>query len=203
VEELHGEHDNDAVELVLRRRFRAYIDEVRYWLPQPWCESSQWLKRLPDLPAIQHLLSGRETPAWMSRDPQLRSFTPGDSTQRRRALLESDCAVLVAARGRGETLGDAWFRHWRGSWPTHDRPGLDQLAACLGRFVSTSGPAERGSLEQRRDALQTRLTGIFRRYSFQPAACYAHLALIALDLMRLRAALLRRILFAGGAAGVA
>jgi hypothetical protein len=47
-----------------------------------------------------------------------------------------------------------------------------------------------------REALLTQLTAIFRRYSFQPVACYAHLALTALDLMSLRAELLRRRLFA-------
>lgn len=201
VEDLHGEYDSDAVELVLRRRFYEYIDEVGQWLPQPWRESSGWLKRFPDLPALQHLMSGQEPPAWMSRDTQLRPFTPGDSGQRRRALRDSDCAVLVVAWERGETLTGAWLRHWRASWTTQATPGLEQLAACLRRFLRSSGAVEGGGFEQRREALQARLTSIFRRYSFQPAACYAHLALTALDLMRLRAELLRRILFAGGEAG--
>jgi hypothetical protein len=39
------------------------------------------------------------------------------------------------------------------------------------------------------------LQGAFRRYSFQPAAACAHLALIALDLEKLRGDLVRRVLF--------
>jgi hypothetical protein len=42
--------------------------------------------------------------------------------------------------------------------------------------------------------LRTRLAFVFRRYSFQPAAAFAHLALVALDLQILRGALVRRAL---------
>jgi len=39
---------------------------------------------------------------------------------------------------------------------------------------------------------------LFRRHAFQPAACYAHLALTALDLLTLRGELLQRVWFASG-----
>ena len=45
------------------------------------------------------------------------------------------------------------------------------------------------------DALASRLNYAFRRYSFQPAAACAHLALIAFDLQQLRGELVRRALF--------
>jgi hypothetical protein len=197
VEELHGSDHSDVIELVLRRRFCTHIDEVRGWLPQPWRDSSAWLKRLPDLPAIQYLLSGQEPPAWMSRDLQLRPFTQRDSRQRRQALRDSDCAPLVAAWERGETLLGAWFRHWNAAWTTQGRQGLEQLSACLRRFVQSPATVDGEDVGIRPDILEARLVGLFRRYSFQPAACYAHLALTALDLMRLRAELLRRTLFTG------
>jgi hypothetical protein len=54
-----------------------------------------------------------------------------------------------------------------------------------------SGTTASGQL---RDALRTRLAFMFRRYSFQPAAAFAHLALVALDLQILRGALVRRAL---------
>ena len=198
VEELHGDHDSDAVELALRRQFREYIDEVARWLPQPWRDNAKWLKRLPDLPALQHLLSGRDPLPWMSGDANLQSFVQGDSEQRRRALQESDCGPLVAAWERGEPLAGAWFRHWRDTWIKHGPQGIEQVADRVQRFLQASAGADDDSFEQRCAVLQTQLTVLFRRHSFQPAACYAHLALIALDLMRLRADLLRRIWFGAG-----
>ncbi len=47
-----------------------------------------------------------------------------------------------------------------------------------------------------RDALIMKLTGVFRRYSFQPAAAVAHLGLVALDLEKLRGDLVSRQLYA-------
>jgi hypothetical protein len=203
VEELHGDQDSHSVELALRRQFCAYIDEVARWLPHPWRDTLGWLKRLPELPAIQYLLSGENPQPWMLEDPRLRAFTRGDREQRLLVLGQSDCAPLAAAWERGEPIASAWLEHWRDSWAPGGAAGegLEQLTRSLRRFLGAPDPHDAGDFERARDLLLVQLTLIFRRYSFQPAACYAHLALTALDLMTLRADLLRRMLFTAAEAG--
>jgi hypothetical protein len=196
---IQGEHDSHRVELLLRRQFQDYADEVLRWLPPPWDKPSDWFKRLPELPAVQYLLNGAEPPAWMRDDPRLGAFTRGDHRQRLQALQQSDCAPLVSAWQRGETLTGAWFSHWRTLWADDctRRTGLEQFTLLLQRALQQA-TADSGSGPAGHDYLSARLTAQFRRYAFQPVACYAHLALTALDLITLRGELLQRMLFPAG-----
>lgn len=194
---LHSAYDSHQVERVLRQQYCSYVDEVARWLPDPWAHTLDWLKRLPDLPAIQYLLGGAHPPRWMQDDPRLQGFVKGEYGQRLRAVEQSDCAGLVIAWQRGDSIAAAWLDQWRSSWPreTANRRGLDELARLLGHYWTPTqkenGPASEGE----RDVLLQKLTLLFRRYSFRPAASYAHLALTALDLLTLRGELLCRMLF--------
>jgi len=197
---LQGEHDSHRIELTLRRQFQDYADEVLHWLPAPWNRSSDWFRRLPELPAIQHLLGGTPAPAWMQDDPRLAPFTRGDPERRLLALQQSDCAPLVAAWQRGESISAAWFSRWRTLW-VHNRAGhegLEQLTALVQRSVQAAPAGDAEDFEVYRERLAGRLSVLFRRYAFEPAACYSHLALTALDLLTLRGELLRRVLFSSG-----
>lgn len=201
VEELHGDQDSHAVELALRRQFCEYIDEVARWLPRPWRGTLGWLKRLPDLPAIQYLAGGEPPQPWMLKDPRLSAFTLSDREARLLALKDSDCRALVAACERGESIAGAWFRHWRKTWPGDAcaREGLERLVSILRRYFIPANDADAPDPRKDHEALLAQLTMVFRRYSFGPVACYAHLGLTALDLIRLRAQLLERILLPAGA----
>jgi hypothetical protein len=192
---LHGELDSHQIELSLRQQFCAYIDETARWLPPPWNGTLTWVKRLPDLPAIQYLLNGEQPPAWMQADPRLQAFASTPPDRRLLVLEQSDCAPLVAAWRRGESLTKVWLHQWRESWPADpkSRRGLERLSRLLQHALA--GAKADSGFDGGREALLMQLTVIFRRYSFQPAACYAHLALTALDLMTLRAELLSRLLF--------
>jgi hypothetical protein len=196
---LQGEYDSHRVELTLRRQFQDYADEVLHWLPPPWDQSSAWFKRLPELPAIQYLLNGAQPLPWMRDDPRLHAFTGDEYSQRLQALLHSDCAPLVAAWRHGESIATAWCLHWRSLWAGDGarHEGLEQFTVLLQRALQLAGTAA-GEGRTGRDYMQSRLTAMFRRHAFQPAACYAHLALTALDLITLRGELLQRMLFAQG-----
>jgi len=200
VEELHGAQDSHAVEMALRRQFCDYVDEVARWLPRPWRDTLRWLKRLPDLPAIQYLTSDEPPQPWMARDPRLSAFTHSDREARLLALKDSDCRPLVAACERGEAIAGAWVRCWRESWPDDAgaREGLERLVSVVRRFYTPANVADAPDPRQDHEALLVQLTMVFRRYSFRPVACYAHLGLTALDLIRLRAHLLERILLPAG-----
>ncbi len=194
---LHGAQDSHQIELSLRGQFCDYADEVARWLPRPWNETVGWVKRLPDLPAIRYLLNGEQPQAWMREDPRLQAFASAAPERRLLVLEQSDCASLVAAWRHGESLTTAWLERWRKSWPEDraSRRGLERLVGLLQRSMRVTETGPGAGFERQREALSTELTAVFRGYSFQPAACYAHLALTALDLMSLRAELLRRLLF--------
>ena len=186
------------IEFSLRHQFRRYVDEVASWLPADWRAAFQALKRLPLLPALQHLLSDTRVPAWMLDDPELRHFASENGKRRMDAIQASGYGYLVQAWQQGEPLYDAWHDHWQHQWPGPARLNLamKQLGRLLLRHIRVHGSGSGGSTRQQREVLLSKLTAAFRNYSFQPAAALAHLALVALDLEQLRGDLLSRKLFA-------
>ena len=188
---------SDDIEFSLRRQLRLYIEEVAHWLPADWRAAFQALQTLLELPALQHLLSGEGVPAWMLEDPLLRGFAGGNVELRMQAIQASEAGYLVQAWQRGEPLYHVWYDAWRHRWPGPAR--LNAAMEHLGRLmlqhirsVSTNGGA---ATAEQRQALLSKLIAAFRKYSFQPAAAFCHLALVALDLEKLRGDLLRRKLF--------
>jgi hypothetical protein len=185
------------IEFSLRRQFRSYVDDVTHWLPVDWRGAFQALKQLPDLPALQHLLSGESVPAWMLEDPVLRDFASETVKSRIEAIQASECGYLVKAWQRGETLYDAWYDAWRQRWPGPARldAAMERLGRLLLQHIRSQGAKSGTATRQQRDVLLSKLAAAFRNYSFQPAAALSHLALVALDLEQLRGDLLRRKLF--------
>jgi hypothetical protein len=209
--------DAHEVELRLRARLRDAIEEVATWMPAEWRPATRWTVRLVDLPALLHLARGAPPLAWMAHDPPLAAYAGADEETRIEAIRRGPLAFLepVWDRLRAPVLGPglrehrsaalaAWREEWRRRWPPQDEEsaaGLEHLADTIAthaeRFVGTP-PAE--SARARR-ALAQRLERMFRRNAALPAAVFAYLALVALDLERLRAELGRRT--ALRAAGVA
>lgn len=194
---LHVTNSSHEIELSLRRQFRSYVDEVAYWLPRRWKETLRWVKRLPDLPALQHLLGGNAAPAWMLDDSALRHFTTENIAFRTEVLESSDCFYLVKAWQQGSSLVDAWIEYWQSQWPKEARyiKGLEYLRTLLQQYTQEAPSISGISTEQHRETIVPLLNSAFRRFSFQPAAAHAHLALIALDLQKLRGDLVLRALF--------
>ena len=60
---LHPAQDSGEIEQTLRRQFRDHIEEVAGWAPAPWRPAIRWARRLPDLPALRHLLAGKPAPS--------------------------------------------------------------------------------------------------------------------------------------------
>ena len=195
---INANHDSHAIEVTLRRLFRDYIDRVAHWLPARWAGSVRLITHLPYLPAVQHLLSGDTAPAWMLEDAHLHLFASENTALRNAALLDSDWHYLVQAQQRGMTLSDAWLELWQRQWPGHTRlhAGMTRLGSLFQAHIKMLSAHHRGNTAQQREALTAQLQAVFRRYSFQPAAACAHLALVALDLEQLRGELVSRALFA-------
>jgi hypothetical protein len=196
---LQADHGAHHMELALRQQYRHSIDEVASWMPAGWRSPVSWVRRLPDLPALQYLMTGASTPGWIQDDPELRSFaseTPGVRVQ---ALQASDCAPLLKGWQRGEPLYASWLEHWRALWPEASRlvVGVEALARLLLRHLGALSLHSGAASASLYETLLRELNIAFRRYSFQPAAAFAHLGLVALDVQKLRAQLLQRALFAG------
>lgn len=191
--------DIHAMELSLRQQFRQYIADVAGWQPVAWRKPILWIQRLLDLPGLQHLLMGERAPGWMRDDPVLKPFATNNLRTRLEALQESDFAPLVRAWQRGLPLLAGWRQRWRALWPQTSSTAaapVEQLEAHLQRHLRSlrqGGGVERS--QQACEQLAAKLAYEFRRHTHQPAAALLHLALVALDLERLRAALVRRSLF--------
>ena len=193
----HSKHGSHEIELVLRRQYRDYADEVAHWLPARWVSTVQLLRRVPDLPALQHLMTGEAVPAWMLEDPELRPLASENQAMRLEAMQNSDMAWVVEGWQQEQALFSTWLDNWRSKWPRAPRltGGLEYLGRLVQQHIHTQ-LEEPGATRDQRDALMQKLNAAFRRYSFQPAAACAHLGLIALDLEKLRGDLVGRLLFA-------
>jgi len=197
VEGMQPQQGSHHIELSLRGQLRSYVDEVAEWLPGPWRASMRWLRQLPDLAAIQHLLSQQGVPDWLLDDPVLAPLAAAAPSERRKALHGADGACLAQHWKPGVPVYRTWLRCWEKTWPAAPRlaAGLRRLAA-LEAEQAVSGLAGVADVSGRqRAALQQRYELAFRRYAFQPAAAFAHIALVTLDVQRLRGAILRRLLF--------
>ncbi len=186
-----------VMELWLRRQFREYVDMVARWQPSSWREPLRWTRRLIDLPALRHLLSGQPAWPWMREDEALEMFVGEDGQARIDAMRDSDCASLVQAFEADLSLLEGWLRQWRKLWPTRTMSApLEGVRMLLRRHVAVlTATADVREAERERDQLKVRLVAGFRRHAHDPAGAYFHLALMAADVWMLRGELIRHRLF--------
>lgn len=124
---------------------------------------------------------------WMHWLPDVSA--PGSDDGERRAFP----AVLAATFGNNETTPRQRWQAWRAAWSLPDPPRpLDELLART--FIEGLGSDPRRPRELETRARSARL--LYRRHASDPLAAAAYLALAALELARLRALLIDRLLFA-------
>jgi hypothetical protein len=168
-------------------------------MPPAWRPATLWLSGLVDLPALCHLARGDALLSWMSQDPVLRPYCIADVVERQTRLRQDILAFMEsqsespAADAPNEDdfesqVRRAWYRHWRRLWPARREAGsIDRLVALV-----EAGAREPQSTGQQ--ALLRRLRALFRDLTLRPAAAFVFLALVAVDIARLRAELLRHAL---------
>jgi hypothetical protein len=190
--------DNHDIEQAIREHFLTSVGEVAGWVPEAWRAAVNWVNWLPDLPLLQHLLNGREILTWANRSPRLASYLPNPGRDVREGIILAGGEALVQAWEQGEPLDKAWIVYWRASWPAcgrRQRRNLDALVALLQNHRSEfTGLGLNRSWTARR-ILQWQLHRLFRRCLLQPVTVFTYLCLIAIDLERLRSALVDRALF--------
>jgi hypothetical protein len=194
---ISASHSSNDIELGLRQKYRQHVDEVACWLPAAWKKPLQWIKRLPDLPALQYLATGGKPFGWMNADSSIRDFTVDDTVLRIQAMRDAGCAQLIKAWQKGDPMLAGWLKQWKHMRPqanTFDQ-GLLSVQKLLLELSARQLRQPGVSLPVDYEALADRLRIMFRRYTFQPAAACAYLAIVALDIHRIRADLLQRVFF--------
>ena len=189
-----------TIERTLRAAWRAYVAEVANWVPREWQPAVRWAAHLVDLPGLDALLRG-ETPVWTRREPALLFIADSDPQLRNAQPENLPLAPLVAAAATEASLAARWYDHWRALWPSRaaETRRLNAFAEVIRHHaerLAMAGPQE-SSAPHRQD-LASRLARMFRRNGASPVAVFCHLALVALELERLRGGLSRRRLFEPG-----
>ena len=197
VEGMGDDADLHRIERELRGRWRRYVDEVARWQTPAWRDATRWFGVLVELPLVAGLLRGdeRARAAW----PELPANA--DVGARAEVLRSAGYAPLAALPqdGGARTLTATWLAEWRRRLP----PGAERDRA-LSAPVEWLVPRLRDEAAARAAAVEPvrrALVKLFRRHAFSPVATYAHLALVALDVERLRGGVAARSLAGTPVAG--
>ena len=177
----------------LRDDWRDYVNEVSGWAPPDWQPSLQWSDTLLYLPMLGHLIEDHPAPQWLSTDSFVPSLAASEAGSLRSAIAVTALAPLADVDDAGELL-PAWFSHWRSLMPRRmpgqTRTGLAALERAALNQVRAAATSVPGSSVELRNELRLRLQRLFRRHALSAVALFSHLALTALDVERLRGALI-------------
>jgi hypothetical protein len=190
-------HDCHTFERLLRAQWRRYVDAVASWHPVAMQAWLTWVAWLPELSLLAQLARPEPAPAWMLADPVYGPLAPGTSIERATALANTALAPLASALSSGTSAGAAWAQHWRALQPRLDgrtQSFLERLLQAVGQHEDDLQHVLDSS-EPLRDELAGRVQRLLRLAAGTVIVTMCHLALIALDLERLRGGLARRCLF--------
>lgn len=195
--------DKHEIETALRARWRECVTEIASWVPERWQPALLWTRELADLPALLYLARGAAPLPWMFGDPSLQAYARIDEA-RRATLLREDCRAirgsplealdraLLPARPGPSQISQAWLIEWRRRWPgwsgTAALENLARLFDAASRQPALAGRAD----------LVRKLHSLFRRSVLEPVVVFIYIAFAALDIQRLRAALLKPLLADAG-----
>jgi hypothetical protein len=189
-------HSSHEIEFTLRQKFRLHIDEVANWLPGDWQAPIHWVKRLVDLPVLQHLLAEGDIMPWMKSDPEISNIAVDGHNLRLMAMQDAGCSALVNARLRGDSMLSGWLQHWNEIRPKTScyDDGMKSMEKLLIRQQQRQAEGVQSALDVHTvyEVMDNELRRVFRRYAFQPAAVCAYLAFVVADIHRLRSDLMQR-----------
>ncbi len=195
-ERLHPQMSGHAIERTLRAEWRRYVAEIAAWVPSAWKAPVLWTEHVPDLPLIDGLFK-EAAPDWALEDPLLKAFIDRGPRKDLTTHKSAHSAPLLPANTG--TLPKRWLAHWRTLWPRRcaaDCQRLDRLCEMVadnfGR-LARAGPQD--TSRHYRLGLTHACQRMFRRHGCTPTAVFSHLAIVALDLERLRGGLVRRQVF--------
>lgn len=177
VEGIDADADVHRVEAALRVRWHRHVDEVAGWQAPRWHAATRWFGLLPELPR------------WAAWPRAIGADAAAEP-------WAADVRAWLASHTGADDLAPRWRAEWQRRLPAEARgdaavhrpaqwllPALADLPA-----KARDGGLARAATEPLRDALRR----LFRRHAMTAAAVYAHLALVWLDVERLRGGLVTR-----------
>lgn len=210
----------DDVDAAFRAQWRARVAELAGWSPAPWRAAVRWSAHLADVSGVAHLWIAAPL-RWMRTDAVFARYADGNTAMRRVALTAGPLAPLgqalaslavsdsnVADGGDVRTVMRtpgaevqpralaAWLAHWRALWPATravERADLDDLVALTRAHRQRFAALPVADTGAAREAFAERVTARLRADPSRPVALFAYLMLVALDLERLRAECLLRV----------
>lgn len=196
---LSSTHNSHDIEQALRQKYRQHVDEVASWMPTRWKRSLQWIKRLGDLPTLQYLLAGGEPLEWMKSDPAIATYTVDDLHLRAKLMRETGNEALVDSWQQTGTMLPGWLSQWNSIHPKsiYFAQGLKSLEKRLLEYMQLQAAQQGSALPTDYEVILDRLRLVFRHNAFEPAAVCAYLAIVAIDMHRIRGDLMQRLLFRG------
>lgn len=190
-------HSSHEIELTLRQKYRHHVEEVAGWMPPGWRAPLRWVRRLADLPVLQYLVAGGEPLDWMRSDPEFGDFTADDPLMRVHAMRDAGCWPLIDSWQQDGSMLPGWQKQWLRMRPKNRfyESGLRRMDRLLLEQMQQQGRQQTTPLPTDYQAFGDRLRKVFRRYAFEPAGVCAYLAIVAVDLHRLRSDLMQRLFF--------
>lgn len=197
VSSIDPENDCHTIERALRVQWRRYVDSVAVWHPRAWQAWLAWLAWLPTLSLLAPLGRAEAVPKWLLADPLYGPVALGTPADRAAALEHTALAALKPAVAGLTTPGAAWGAEWQLLRPQPDlrtENFLQRLGAAIEAHEQAMLRAT-DSAEPLRQELASRLQRLLRASAGTVIVTVCHLAMLALDLERLRGGLSRRCLF--------
>ena len=199
---MNAQMTSHTIERSLRVEWRGYVAEIAGWTSPAWTPAVLWAAHVPDLAVLDRLLDGN-APDWAREDPVFAALASRDR-QIGAANLEGSLffplfSALPPTKPGNGGLAGLWLAHWESLWPRRSATDCRWITRLVEVVKDHTGQLARAGARETsgayRQDLAHALTRMFRRRSFTPVAVFCHLALVALDLERLRGGLVRRRLF--------
>jgi hypothetical protein len=193
-----AQSDTHAIERGLRASFVEAVYQTSKVSPQPWRPAIDWWRTLPYLPLLVSYSRERGLQGWVAQDPYLAPFADANGHLDRNALSAGGFAALVPHLGDPDAIAEHWLRQWNtftAGIGRGDRAGLRLLSDRLGDHLRRFAAGGLARPWERRSELREALRVDFHRKLMTPVIPFLYLSLLALDLERLRRALLDRACF--------
>lgn len=190
-----GQSDVHDLEAGLRSLNREALDDLCGWVPAPWRDALSWTRWLAYLPLFAYLGAGGLMPGWVARDPELGGLLGEEGALDPQCLVNAGLDVLMRSE---QGPAAAWIAQWRRRWPRCGREtsgNLEAMTALLAGHVERLRRISPEATWSLRREVRGKLQLSLHRRTLQPEVPFIYLALTALDLERLRAALVTRALF--------
>jgi hypothetical protein len=198
ISSISAQSDSHDIDSALRRVFLHHIIELSNWMPHAWRPASLWLQWLPNISLLSYLLSQQPPYPWMYHEKSLFLLLGDQDINIGQALQKAGADCLISEGTSATAIFSMWLQQWTSLWPAWSHSlthGVEDLIQLLEKYQKKFTTLSSHETWAARDTLQQTLRLFFRRNLLQPATAYAYLALMSLQLERLRAELLQRLLF--------